>query len=527
MKTLSDDLTLSVATTDMQEGYVITSIYANGIGVFSGQSYIPGDGDPLYINVNDFASQNDAKNDYVKLDDTGNLVTLPLIEDRFGTYDTEYRFVRGQVATYMVRIDYGQVHSQNSETVLCGYDYENKDLRPRFLWQDQYPNAWNSSLCRIMTGCNWIWNPENEIGSFTNLIDGAEPHYPFVKTDKYGIGLQIWRDGDVYTRAFHNTKFALHTTTGNDVNIGVPIFVTSNMTFITLDDFITMSNANEEYDSSIYLKLYGTSGDEFGDWEEGYGGYYGTLRLDSLTVYGDKAHGTINIGTFSSGAQFNDYLLRYMQAQDTGWDYNALVNGEKIVYTTEMKRWEAQVTSELNNKEQSYPIVGVSPKASESEYFSIVIQPNFSQRTYSDEVPSKFIGTCLVGILDRCPARYYLAWNDRYGDIQSQAFDGKIEFSENIKTDEIMDYKERRRVSHKAVQPKWKLNTKWLKEDVYPIYESIYTSPYLLLYDTEQDKAWNVIITDSEYKEKTNKNEKTLFNLEITVESNKTQEKTY
>ena len=106
MKTLSDDLTLSVATTDMQEGYVITSIYANGIGVFSGQSYIPGDGDPLYINVNDFASQNDAKNDYVKLDDTGNLVTLPLREDRFGTYDTEYRFVRGQVATYMVRIDY-------------------------------------------------------------------------------------------------------------------------------------------------------------------------------------------------------------------------------------------------------------------------------------------------------------------------------------------------------------------------------------------------------------------------------------
>ena len=30
-----------------------------------------------------------------------------------------------------------------------------------------------------------------------------------------------------------------------------------------------------------------------------------------------------------------------MQAQDTGWNYNALVNGEKIVYTTGIKRYEA------------------------------------------------------------------------------------------------------------------------------------------------------------------------------------------
>ena len=524
MKTLSEEITLSQPTTSYVAGeYVNIKIYENGIGVFSGKSYVSSNDSTIDVNVNEFAQQSNSQNDYLKLWDDGNLRTYPLIDDQFGTYPTQYRFVRGHVNNYRLTIDGNSVNTD----VLCGYDYENKELRPRFLWQDQYPYGWNSSLCRIMTGCNWIWNPENEIGSFTDLIDGAEPHYPFVKTDKYVIGLQLWRDGDVYSRAFHNTKFALHTTTGRDVNIGVPIFVTSNMTFITLDDFITMSAANEEYDSSIYLKLYGTSGDEFGDWEEGFECYYGTLRLDSLTVYGDTAHYTATIGTFSSGAQFNDYLLRYMQARDTGWDYNALVNGERIIYTTGMKRWEAQVTAELNNEEQCYPMTGVTPKPSESEYFSIAIQPNFSQRTFSDEVPDKFIGTCLVGILDRCPARYYLAWNDRYGDIQSQAFDGKIEFSEDIKTDEIMDYKERRRVSHKTVQPKWKLNTKWLKEELYPIYESIFTSPYLLLYDTEQDKAWNVIVTDSEYKEKTHKTEKSLFNLEITVESNKTQEMTY
>jgi hypothetical protein len=55
------------------------------------------------------------------------------------------------------------------------------------------------------------------------------------------------------------------------------------------------------------------------------------------------------------------------------------------------------------------------------------------------------------------------------------------------------------------------------------MYESIFTSPYLLLYDTETDRSWNVILTDSEYKEKSFNTEKTLFNLEINVEANTKQ----
>lgn len=144
-----------------------------------------------------------------------------------------------------------------------------------------------------------------------------------------------------------------------------------------------------------------------------------------------------------------------------------------------------------------------------------------------DDTPPKYIGNCLIAKFDDCTARYYLAWNDRFGDIQSQPFDGKVEYSENIDTDEIIDYKMRRRPLNKNVQPKWKLNTTWLSSEVYPIYESIFISPYLLLYDTEQDKAWNVIVKDSEYKEKTYKTEKSLFNLEITVEANKTQNMIY
>ena len=217
-----------------------------------------------------------------------------------------------------------------------------------------------------------------------------------------------------------------------------------------------------------------------------------------------------------------------MQAKDTGWDYNALIDGERIVYTTTEKRYQSAVTTELNNEEQDYPVTGISQTAEEEALYPLgmSVQPNFTQNIYDVGVPDKYIGNCLIGILDHCPARYYLAWNDRYGDIQSQPFDGKVVYSEDIKSEEIVDYKSRRRVSHKSIQPKWKLNTKWLKEDVYPIYETIFTSPYVLLYDTEQDKAWNVIVTDNKYEEKKYKYDK-MFNLETSVEAIKTQELTY
>jgi len=36
MKTLSDDITVKLPTTGLSEGYVKTTLYAGGIGVFTG-----------------------------------------------------------------------------------------------------------------------------------------------------------------------------------------------------------------------------------------------------------------------------------------------------------------------------------------------------------------------------------------------------------------------------------------------------------------------------------------------------------
>ena len=54
-----------------------------------------------------------------------------------------------------------------------------------------------------------------------------------------------------------------------------------------------------------------------------------------------------------------------------------------------------------------------------------------------------------------------------------------MEYSEDITNEEILSYTGRRRKSNVVVQPKWKLNSGWLKEQLFPFYESIYISPIL------------------------------------------------
>ena len=54
MKTLSDDITLTLDTSDFQEGYVTTTIYYGSIGVFVGRTYVDEQHSPVDICLNDF-----------------------------------------------------------------------------------------------------------------------------------------------------------------------------------------------------------------------------------------------------------------------------------------------------------------------------------------------------------------------------------------------------------------------------------------------------------------------------------------
>ena len=131
-----------------------------------------------------------------------------------------------------------------------------------------------------------------------------------------------------------------------------------------------------------------------------------------------------------------------------------------------------------------------------------------------------------IAIIEACKERYYLLWQDRFGSYQSQPFKGKIEYSENIENSEYVSYTGERHKYNVQVQPKWKINSGWLKEDLFPFYESIYVSPILRLYDTETETEYDVILNDN-YVEKKYVNEKKLLNIELNLEAIEKQNITY
>ena len=127
-----------------------------------------------------------------------------------------------------------------------------------------------------------------------------------------------------------------------------------------------------------------------------------------------------------------------------------------------------------------------------------------------------------VATFERCYSRYYLYWQDRFGSFQSQPFSERADFSEDIKVDELQNYMNIRRRGNVTIQPKWKITTGWIKESLYPYYESLYVSPILKLIDTKYDKVYDVIFKGN-YVEKNHRNQKKLINLTIDLEQTNTQ----
>lgn len=128
-----------------------------------------------------------------------------------------------------------------------------------------------------------------------------------------------------------------------------------------------------------------------------------------------------------------------------------------------------------------------------------------------------------IAYFDECPSRYYLKWIDRKGGIQCQPFKKKDVYSEDISTQTIRNSTGHKRKVFWDITSKWEINSDWLNDEIYPIYESIFTSPYLELYDTEQDKTHPVLLADESYIEKTYKNQKQMFNMTLNLVSDKNQ----
>ncbi|MBQ0112013.1 MAG: hypothetical protein KBT03_02680 [Bacteroidales bacterium] len=162
-------------------------------------------------------------------------------------------------------------------------------------------------------------------------------------------------------------------------------------------------------------------------------------------------------------------------------------------------------------------------EVSYSEYFdtdSFGYDTEMYYSTYREETLPAHIK---IGEFDECPAKYYLQWIDRYKGVQCQPFNGKSAASISYKVQNITNrYNEKRPASFENTYT-FDLNTGWLTDKEYPLFESIFVSPDLKLYDTENDISYKVIVVDKQFVEKTYKNQKKMFGFNIKLQINTTE----
>jgi len=132
-----------------------------------------------------------------------------------------------------------------------------------------------------------------------------------------------------------------------------------------------------------------------------------------------------------------------------------------------------------------------------------------------------------VADIDECPAPFYAIWLDRTGVYQCQPFQCNNIFSETITSSNTVNFLDEKRPYIKSVTPKWSLYTDWMDEEHYKAYESLLTSPYIYLYDTEKDLGAWVNCTTESWTDKTYKNQKKLFNLNVSFEAIANQDLRY
>lgn len=129
----------------------------------------------------------------------------------------------------------------------------------------------------------------------------------------------------------------------------------------------------------------------------------------------------------------------------------------------------------------------------------------------------EFMGDYIAEI-DFYPYRYYLMWQDRAGSFQSQPFDKVETYSETFNREYITNNYGYKQLSNVNINPKIKIQTGFIEDELYPYYESIFTSPYLLLFDSKEDKSYLVNVT-GDYTEKTFKNQgRQFFNLQLDLD---------
>lgn len=343
------------------------------------------------------------------------------------------------------------------------------------------------------------------------------PHIPFIATTEYPL-LFANQHGQQLLRTNYNLRagkglvsnpYSIAMPAGDDV-FSIPLY---NL-------FRNTKRGIEEYKTNIVYDINGPAWD----------------HTTADTYISDDRLNPSELGIYDQ--DWNLIVSHSIEPEESfDFAYNIILTGVTRLYFVLDERLDTNYAVELTVDTDNIPkdYVQFSARVSCGEYqpaaggYQVTIdQISFlcpdNETTVSDI--SLYSGTreiYKVADVDICPSRYYLAWQDRYGGFQSQPFSKGNTFSEEFERSEVRDYHLEHRPASIKVIPKWQINTDWIQESLYPLYESIYVSPYLLLYDAQEDKSYNVKLTDTNYTEKTFKNQRKMFNLTLNLKESREQ----
>lgn len=409
---------------------------------------------------------------------TQNIITMPMLQG--WDYNAESGYL---VPTYPA------VASNNiTFDMVCGYqnmpiindfsvNYDNGLIdKPKYIqvsgggvYQYSLPLSW---LLRGVDGSDYVFDTITDLFSFSTFA----PYYSYADTE-----YEVEYD-ELLKREYTNTRYA-------EGNVALPVI-------------------------NQYTRVYYTNG---------------TNEIVNFRTVGDYDGADDYTITYEFTNILNiDHINIYLEFDDGG--------EEVLTITPNVSNW-TQINSVDNSLDRLTINLGMKPDGgyAVNEYISIitdkiildmvatvcnaksmdifVFSPINSNRRYKYTIAN----------FDN-QSRYFLKWKDRYGMPQVQPFGGTYKYGESITKNTVVNYLNTKKIIDISNTPKWLLNTKWIKQEYYPFYESIFVSPYLQLYDAKEDKIYNVILKNTEYDEKTfNNQNKQLFNLQLEVELDTTE----
>lgn len=370
---------------------------------------------------------------------------------------------------------------------------------------------------------NWI----NEVNSASFPLQGRYsedgkgkyhlmPRYPYISTDNYRmilaseVGLNL-------------TSYAAQFTGGLVGNFTVPFTTPSSHIKYTLSELYNNAEprvvtsafgTSALYPESKFVITTHSGGITIEANEQDIRCYCMLVAVNGTLII-NRLSNHLGVGEINVTQSFidNSSSLRLILSPDKHFSSKRLSDYDGVTVTFSNLEVGQHIAFNFTPQEESHGTWSISNQS---------IPIPFDAMTTQLEIAGDYVAQ-----IDNCYSRYYLQWQDRMGGFQSQPFNDKYTYSESFETETLTDYKGRKRLSNVGVTGKFKINTDWIKEDLYPYYESIFTSPVLFLYDTKEDKRYSVLVTDSEYTEKTYSNQKKLFNLTLNLELNNKQNIVY